>query len=108
MCPEKTEPGSFDEYGVTVLCGAVDVVIKGLPAVDAAPVIRCANCKWWNGSTLGVAHRCVALHIATTGEFYCAAAERKSNAFADDVRTVQNQAKMALSIMNDMSRKMIG
>lgn len=57
--------------------------IKRLPAVDAAPVIRCASCKWWNGSTLGVAHRCAALHIATTGEFYCAAAERKSNAFSD-------------------------
>jgi hypothetical protein len=57
--------------------------VKELPAVDAAPIIRCANCKWWNGSTLGTAHRCAALHIATTGEFYCAAAERKSNAFAD-------------------------
>lgn len=40
MCPEKTEPGSFNEYGVTVLCGAVDVVIKALPAVDAAPVVH--------------------------------------------------------------------
>ena len=49
MCPEKTEPGSFDEYGVTVLCGAVDVVIKGLPAVDAAPVVRCWECKYYHG-----------------------------------------------------------
>jgi hypothetical protein len=53
------------------------------PAVDAVPIIRCANCKWWNPGTLGVAHRCAALNIATTGEFYCAAAERKSNAYAD-------------------------
>ncbi len=45
ICPDKTEPGSFDEYGVTVLCGAVDVVIKGLPAVDAAPVVRCRECE---------------------------------------------------------------
>lgn len=28
--------------------------------------------------------------------------------FADDVRIVHNQAHMALSIMNDMRRKMIG
>jgi hypothetical protein len=54
-----------------------------IPAVDAVPIIRCADCKWWNGSTLGTAHRCAALHIATTGELYCAAADRKSNAFAD-------------------------
>lgn len=62
-------------------------LVNGIPAVDAAPIIRCASCKWWNGSTLGVAHRCAALHIATTGEFYCAAAEWKSNAYADQSGT---------------------
>ena len=56
-------------------------IVDELPAVDAAPIIRCVNCKWWNGSTLGAAHRCAALHIATTGEFYCAVAERKSNCY---------------------------
>lgn len=25
-------------------------LLNGVPAVDAAPVIRCASCKWWNGS----------------------------------------------------------
>ena len=61
--------------------------LKALPAVDAAPIIRCASCKWWNGNALGAAHRCAALHISTTGEFFCAAAERKTNAFADQSGT---------------------
>lgn len=68
----------------------VEKALNAIPAVDAAPIIRCASCKWWNGSTLGAAHRCAALQIATTGEFYCAAAEWKSNAYAD-----QNGAEYA-------------
>jgi hypothetical protein len=79
---EAVKNFSWSQSG-KVLCGKMFSQIKDLPAVDAAPIIRCASCKWWNGSTLGVAHRCAALHIATMGEFYCATAERKCNAFAD-------------------------
>lgn len=38
FCSEETKPGSLDEYGITVLSGIVDVILKQLPAVDAAPV----------------------------------------------------------------------
>lgn len=67
---------------------------------DCVSVIRCVSCKWWNGSTLGTAHRCAALHIATTGEFYCAAAERKSNAYAD-----KNGAEYAVNDMIMVDRE---
>lgn len=40
FCPEKTKPGSFDEYGATVLYGVIDVILKQLPAADAAPVVH--------------------------------------------------------------------
>ena len=40
ICPKNTKPGSFDEYGVTVLCGVIDVILKQLPAVDAVPVVH--------------------------------------------------------------------
>ena len=43
FCPEETKPGSLDEYGVTVLSGIVDVILKQLPAVDVAPVVH----GWW-------------------------------------------------------------
>ena len=78
------EVEQWAEHGHDVIhWTGIKAMLEIQPAVDAVPVIRCANYKWWNGSTLGVAHRCAALHIATTGEFYCAAAERKSNACAD-------------------------
>lgn len=76
----KPMRGNMEQLAMKALCWAA---VKTIQPVDAAPIIRCADCKWWNGSTLGAAHRCAALHIATTGEFYCAAAERKSNAYAD-------------------------
>lgn len=88
-------------HGVWETClDNIETAIINIPAVDAAPIIRCADCKWWNGSTLGAAHRCAALHIATTGEFYCAAAERKSNAYAD-----QSGAEYADNPLVDSSAK---
>ena len=32
--PEETKPGSLDEYGVAVLNGIIEVVLKRLPAVS--------------------------------------------------------------------------
>ena len=65
FCPERTESGSLDEYGATVLYAAIDVVLKQLPAVDAVPVVHghwvkmtgmmppeyhghyeCSECQW--------------------------------------------------------------
>ena len=73
ICPDKTEPGSFDEYGVTVLCGAVDVVIKGLPAVDAAPVVH----GRWIDSETGLWQHCSVCGVAVEKEsmFMCKASE---------------------------------
>jgi hypothetical protein len=90
MCPEKTEPGSFDEYGVTVLCGAVDVVIKGLPAVDAVPVVRCRDCKYGKLCLDADGHRliqCTNTKYPTANvetwplelDWYCAGGERRDD-----------------------------
>ena len=75
MCPEKTEPGSFDEYGVTVLCGAVDVVIKGLPAVDAVPIVRCRDCKFY----YGVNEECGCNGGYHSEDWYCADSKRRES-----------------------------
>lgn len=40
FCPQETKPGSLDEYGVAVLSGIIEVVLKRLPAVSRA------NGKW--------------------------------------------------------------
>ena len=64
LCPETTIQGSYDEYAVSCLCGASEL-LKQLPAVDAAPVVHgrwvkmtgmmppeyhghyeCSECQW--------------------------------------------------------------
>ena len=40
FCPQETKPGSLDEYGVAVLSGIIEVVLKRLPAADAVPVVH--------------------------------------------------------------------
>ena len=37
LCPDTTSEGSYDEYAVSCLCGAVEM-IKRLPIVDAIPI----------------------------------------------------------------------
>lgn len=79
MCPEKTEPGSFDEYGVSVLCGAVDLVIKGLPSVDAVPVVRCAECKYcfdWGSDPMEP--------YDGESEWYCERWDKETSAYGTD------------------------
>lgn len=76
MCPEKTEPGSFDEYGVTVLCGAVDVVIKGLPAVDTVPVVRCKDCMYWKSNMLTHFWKPCDV-VSTDKDWYCPCGKRR-------------------------------
>lgn len=50
LCPGTTTEGSYDEYAVTCLCGAAEM-IKKLPAVDAAPVV---HARWINKNEEGV------------------------------------------------------
>lgn len=38
LCPQNIKQGSLDEYGATILCGVVDVILRQLPAIDAIPV----------------------------------------------------------------------
>lgn len=59
----------------------VDVCIreaKNVPAVDAVPVVRCKDCKWWRDSmctNINGTYRYV-----PNGEWFCGSGERKDNA----------------------------
>ena len=54
--------------------------IHELPTIDAVPVVRCKDCKWWNvewkynedGECF-----CYNMHQWTVPQFYCAVAERR-------------------------------
>lgn len=57
--------------------------IKELPAVDAVPVVRCKNCKYWetdwkpNNVQDGV-HFCPMVSLVRRGDWFCANGERRS------------------------------
>ena len=59
------------------------------PIIDAVPVVRCKDCKWWmpNGGkapasipAVGACGYRKGLERLTTGKWYCADGERKDNA----------------------------
>lgn len=55
-----------------------DIMIDDAPTIDAVPVIRCKDCKWWGLSdhnTLGV-HTCKKYSGVRFDSDYCSRAER--------------------------------
>lgn len=53
--------------------------INAIPAVDAAPVVRCKDCKWWTKQEKSIQGRCALNGMYPTGGWYCANGERKDN-----------------------------
>lgn len=67
-------------------------LIDRQPSIDAVPVIRCKDCKWWNKSEDSPFGYCMAMkhgyfsanweigiYRRYKGDFYCADAERKES-----------------------------
>lgn len=53
--------------------------INCLPSVDAVPVVRCRDCKWWDKdqTTDGVKGFCPNTGCGEQPDFYCADGERR-------------------------------
>ena len=64
--------------------------IKNAPTIDAVPVVRCRDCKWWDKkdeSPYGYCHACkhghwsehweISIYRTYKGDWYCADGERK-------------------------------
>ena len=63
---------------------AIDMIMDETPIVDAVPVVRCKDCKWWktNYSWNGNEHKvCVreAYEPLRKAEDFCSRGERKEN-----------------------------
>lgn len=50
--------------------------LKRRPSIDAEPVVRCKDCKWWKSSW----KYCHYIHFDTDKNFYCAVGERRPDA----------------------------
>ena len=49
------------------------------PTIDAVPVVRCKDCKWWTKQEASLQGRCDAYGMYPTGAWYCARGERKDD-----------------------------
>lgn len=82
----ETVIGMVNTYFRNVLNLNPDLLIDGivsLPTVDAVPVVRCRDCKYWDtvsGSTFApMHHQCKITKLMSTGTWYCASGERKND-----------------------------
>lgn len=73
---EAVKNVSWSQSG-KVLCGKMYSQIKDLPAVDAVPVVRCRDCRYWRQEITPTEHWICSQHSSdgrrmyTTPDFYC-------------------------------------
>ncbi len=62
----------FDEFVI-----ALDVIdlVKEMPTIDAVPVVRCKDCKYYNG----IDHYCVNDGVLVKADDYCSWGERRDD-----------------------------
>lgn len=50
------------------MCDEVFAAIEALPAVDAVPVVRCGDCRWYDSAF----YACSKCGVCVNRDFYCA------------------------------------
>lgn len=74
----KCDPNVFNNWTYGDGWNACIEIIEAAPAVDAVPVVRCRDCKWWTETVGQYIFVCSHDRIRQTQpEFYCAYGERK-------------------------------
>lgn len=61
-----------DEYDECEFKKYAEGLFKDIPPADVAPVVRCADCKWWTKQEASCQGRCALFGIYPTGAWYCA------------------------------------
>ena len=56
---------------------AISEKISRAPTVDAVPVVRCMECKYWDNS-VPICEYCPMIDKACNSDFYCAYGERRT------------------------------
>ena len=46
-------------------------MVEYAPTIDAVPVVRCKDCKWWTKQEKSIQGRCALAGIYPTGSWYC-------------------------------------
>ena len=75
----KPMQGNMEQLAMKALCWAAG---KTIPAVDAAQIVRCKDCVYYNTTGCGVGFGWCEGTIVNTGvsdDFYCASGERRDS-----------------------------
>ena len=54
-------------------------IIQNAPTIDAVPVVRCRDCRWWTKQEKSIQGRCALTGTYPTGGWYCGNGERKDD-----------------------------
>ena len=54
-------------------------MVEYAPTIDAVPVVRCKDCKWWTKQEKSIQGRCALTGTYPTGGWYCGNGERKDD-----------------------------
>ena len=74
-CNKEMYDRNSAKFGIFV---EAKLTLDAMPTIDAVPVVRCKDCKWFDGQEICDRHGFfVGLNIDT---FYCADGERKDGA----------------------------
>ena len=75
--------GQFGDYfsGIKTGFSSSAILANVMPTIDAVPVVRCKDCKWWieRHPRLGVPW-CRQMHLDRGADGYCEMGERREDA----------------------------
>lgn len=78
----KTKLWDWDTVdGITSLTVLKQTItdINNAPTIDAVPMVRCKDCKWWTKQEKSIQGRCALNGTYPTGGWYCANGRREDD-----------------------------
>lgn len=69
------------DYDGGIKDACIDILnfIDNAPTVDAVPVVRCRDCRWWTKQEKSIQGRCALTGTYPTGGWYCGNGERRDD-----------------------------
>ena len=90
MVKHKIQESDYDYGRNQILDYVADILIEDAPTIEAEPVVRCRDCRWWEdmygNGIKGYCHACkhgyhsptweIGIRRTTDPDFYCGDGER--------------------------------
>lgn len=70
---------SINSMNFGMFWDGIEQAIDESPTIDATPVVRCKECKWWTKQEKSIQGRCALTGTYPTGGWYCGNGERRDD-----------------------------